>query len=276
MGRDDLLVEVLSRARTRGATAADGYLAEERHFSASVRLGEVETVTHARDQRLSLRVFVGRASAAASTSDLSRESLDRVVDEATSLARVTAEDPCAGLPDPAQLIGALPALDLDDDARTTSTRRPRSGLRATRRRPLWPATRASPIPRGRSTAIAAPATPTRPRTGSPAPMPPRASASAWHRWPARTARCSVTTGTPPRASGHAWRIRRRWGERRRPVPCDAWAPARSRRRRSRSSSIPRTRRASCASSPGRPAVPASIGAPPSSSIAWEPRSPCPA
>ncbi len=116
MAREDLLLGVLERARTRGATAADGYLVEERRFSASVRMGEVETVTHARDQRLSLRVFVGRASAAASTSDLSGESLDRVVDEATTLAGVTAEDPCAGLPEPEQLIGALPTLDLEDDA----------------------------------------------------------------------------------------------------------------------------------------------------------------
>ncbi len=116
MAREDLLLGVLDRARARGATAADGYLVEERHFGASVRLGEVETVTHARDQRLSLRVFVGRASAAASTSDLSRESLERVVDEATALAHVTAEDPYAGLPDPDQLIGALPVLDLEDDA----------------------------------------------------------------------------------------------------------------------------------------------------------------
>jgi PmbA protein len=116
MAREDVLLGVLGRARARGATSADGYLVEERHFSASVRLGEVETVTHARDQRLSLRVFMGRASAAASTSDLSRESLERVVDEATALARVTAEDPCAGLPDPDQLIGILPALDLEDDA----------------------------------------------------------------------------------------------------------------------------------------------------------------
>ncbi|MGH6689714.1 MAG: metalloprotease PmbA, partial [Gammaproteobacteria bacterium] len=51
----DLLVSVLERATTRGATAADGYLVEEREFSAAVRLGEVETVTHSHDQRLSLR-----------------------------------------------------------------------------------------------------------------------------------------------------------------------------------------------------------------------------
>ncbi len=111
-----LLAGVLERATARGATAADGFLVEERRFSASVRLGEVETVTHARDQRLSLRVFVGRASAAASTSDLSPASLERLVDEATGLARVTAEDPHAGLPDPAGLIGAVPELELTDPA----------------------------------------------------------------------------------------------------------------------------------------------------------------
>ena len=110
----DLLLDVLKRAGAKGAREADGYLVEERSFSAVVRLGQVETVTHSQDQRLSLRVFVGRATAAASTSDLSRESLERLIDDATSLARVTAEDPLAGLPDPATLIGTVPDLDLVD------------------------------------------------------------------------------------------------------------------------------------------------------------------
>jgi PmbA protein len=112
--RADLLTDVLSRARARGATEADGFLIEEQHFSASVRLGQVDTVKHSREQRLSLRVFAGKASAAASTSDLSRASLERVVDEATALARVTAEDPHAGLPDPADLIAAVPDLELQE------------------------------------------------------------------------------------------------------------------------------------------------------------------
>jgi PmbA protein len=110
----ELLASVLKRAVERGATAADGFVIEESEGSASVRMGEVETVTHAHDQRLSLRVFAGRASAAASTSDFSRDSLERLVDEATSLAKVTAEDPCAGLPDPEELIGRAPDLDLED------------------------------------------------------------------------------------------------------------------------------------------------------------------
>jgi PmbA protein len=112
----EVLVDVLKRAVARGATAADGFLVEERHFSALVRLGQVDTVTHADDRRLSLRVFVGQASAAASTSDLSRESLERVVDEATALARITSADPHAGLPEPGELIEGLPDLDLADPA----------------------------------------------------------------------------------------------------------------------------------------------------------------
>jgi PmbA protein len=109
-----LLVEALRRATAQGATAADGYVIEERSFSAAVRMGQVDTVTHSHDHRLSLRVFVGRASAAASTSDFSRESVQRVVDEATALARITAEDQFAGLPDPAELVTAPPELDLED------------------------------------------------------------------------------------------------------------------------------------------------------------------
>src|SRR5436853_6415188 len=110
----DLLVSVLKRASQRGATAADGYLVEESRFSASVRMREIENINHSREQRLSLRVFAGRASAAASTSDLSRESLERVVDEATALAKITAEDPHAGLPDPATVIARVPDRDVED------------------------------------------------------------------------------------------------------------------------------------------------------------------
>ena len=112
--KPDLLVDVLKRAVAKGATSADGFLAEDSHFTASVRLGELETVTHARDQRLSLRVFAGLASAAASTSDFSRASLERLVDEATMLAKITAEDSCAGLPDPGELVACVPDLDLED------------------------------------------------------------------------------------------------------------------------------------------------------------------
>jgi PmbA protein len=110
----DLLGDVLRRARERGATAADAFLVEDRAFSAQVRLGRVDTVKHAREQHLSLRVFSGKSAAAASTSDFSRTSVERLVDEAVSLARITAPDELSGLPDPADLARQLPTLDLDD------------------------------------------------------------------------------------------------------------------------------------------------------------------
>jgi PmbA protein len=110
------LLEVLKQATRLGATEADGYLVEERQASALVRLGQVDTVTESRERRLSVRVLVGRSSASASTSDLSRDSLRRLIEEATGLARVTAPDPLSGLPDPATLITEIPDLDLHDPA----------------------------------------------------------------------------------------------------------------------------------------------------------------
>ncbi len=112
----ELLTDMLERAQSRGATAADAFAVKDRSFSAQVRLGRVETVKHAREQHLALRVFVGKSVAAASTSDLSRESVVRLVEEAVSLARVTAPDGLSGLPEAAELCRAVPDLDLHDPA----------------------------------------------------------------------------------------------------------------------------------------------------------------
>lgn len=110
----ELLREVLARAARRGATAADAFVVEEQSFSGQVRLGEVETVKHAREQHVALRVFAGRSVAAASTSDLSRDSVGRLVEEAVSLARVTSPDELAGLPEASELAARVPDLGLDD------------------------------------------------------------------------------------------------------------------------------------------------------------------
>jgi PmbA protein len=112
----ELLTDMLEQARSRGATEADAFVVEEQSFSAQVRLGRVDTVKHAREQRLALRVFVGKAVAAASTSDLSPESVTRLVDEAVSLARITAPDDLSGLPEANDLCRVVPDLDLHDPA----------------------------------------------------------------------------------------------------------------------------------------------------------------
>jgi PmbA protein len=110
----DLLADLLAEATRKGATAADCFAVEDQSFSAQVRLGQVDTVKHAREQHLALRVFVGKSVAACSTSDLSRASASRLVDDAVALARVTSPDEFGGLPDAAELARAVPDLDLSD------------------------------------------------------------------------------------------------------------------------------------------------------------------
>jgi PmbA protein len=110
----DLLADLLKQATRRGATGADAFVVEDQSFSAQVRLGEVDTVKHAREQHMALRVFVGKSVAAASTSDLSAEAMTRLVDEAVSLARVTSPDELAGLPEASELARQVPDLGLRD------------------------------------------------------------------------------------------------------------------------------------------------------------------
>src|SRR5262245_61910773 len=105
---------MIEQATRRGATTADAFVVADRSFSAQVRLGRVDTVKHAREQHVSLRVFVGRSVAAASTSDRWPESVARLVDEAVSLARVTAPDELSGLPEADGLCRGVTDLDLED------------------------------------------------------------------------------------------------------------------------------------------------------------------
>ncbi len=115
---ESTLAAVLDRAARAGAGAADAVMVESSAFAAGVRLGEIEKLTDARERRLGLRVFVGSSSAIAATADLTPAGLDRFAADTVALARVTAADPVAGLPDRAGLATDLPDLDLWDEAAT--------------------------------------------------------------------------------------------------------------------------------------------------------------
>jgi len=110
------LQDVLAAATRAGAGAADAVMVESSAFAAGVRLGEIEKLTDARERRLGLRVFSGASVAIAATADLSSGGLARFAADTVALARVTAADPLAGLPDPAALAADQPDLDLYDPA----------------------------------------------------------------------------------------------------------------------------------------------------------------
>jgi len=103
----DIATDVVARAMKSGATAAEAIAREGSEFSTVVRLGQVETLKEAGSRGLGLRVFLGKRAASTYSSDFTREGVDRLVQGALELAKVTSEDPYAGLPEPAQL-GAVP------------------------------------------------------------------------------------------------------------------------------------------------------------------------
>lgn len=109
LGRD-----ILAMARAQGASQGDVVMVESDSFFVTVRLGEVEKISQAQEKRLGLRLFFGSGSASASTSDISKKSVARLVEDTTRMARATAQDPHSGLPAKGDLAPEIPELDLLD------------------------------------------------------------------------------------------------------------------------------------------------------------------
>ena len=102
---------VLDHAKARGATACEVDVSEGLGQSVSVRRQEVETIEYNRDKGLGVTVYIGQRRGHASSSDFSLPALRASVEAALSIARFTAEDDCAGLPE-AKLL-AKRDMDLD-------------------------------------------------------------------------------------------------------------------------------------------------------------------
>jgi PmbA protein len=102
----------LAHARRLGATDAGAEASEGCGLSVSVRKGELENIERNRDKSLGITVYVGQRRGSASTSDFSPQAIERTVQAAFDIARFTAEDPAAGLPDDADIARKHPDLDL--------------------------------------------------------------------------------------------------------------------------------------------------------------------
>jgi len=115
----ELAATVLERAKRSGASEADVLLAEGDGLSVQVRMSEVDRLSKSREKVLGIRIFFGKRSASASTSDFSQGSLHRLVDDTCSLAKAVVEDPTSGLPDAGQYATSFPDLDLTDTRKLT-------------------------------------------------------------------------------------------------------------------------------------------------------------
>jgi PmbA protein len=102
----------LAEARRSGASQCEADASLQRGLTATVRLGEVDTVEYQRDRGLGLTVYFGKRKGSASTADLSTSAVRATVEKACAIARYTAEDQAAGLADPEDLARDIPDLDL--------------------------------------------------------------------------------------------------------------------------------------------------------------------
>lgn len=103
--------DVLRFAKEKGASDAAVEISEGQGLSVTVRKGQIETIEQNKDKGIGVTVYLGRDRAIrrgnASTSDFSTQSLKDTVEAAYNIARFTAEDECAGLPE-AELLETQP------------------------------------------------------------------------------------------------------------------------------------------------------------------------
>lgn len=131
----------LALAARAGAEQADAVYVEGDSLEARVRGDEIDFVTQAAERTLGIRALVrgpgGLRSATTSTSDLAADAVERLAEETVALARATAEDPAAGLPeagfaDDAPDLGLFAPEDREAqvEARIQAARRAEAAARA--------------------------------------------------------------------------------------------------------------------------------------------------
>lgn len=110
---ENLVDDAIAHAKKLGATNAAAEASEAAGLSVSVRKGVLENVERNRDKSLGVTVYIGSQRGNASTSDFSNQAVQRTVQAAYDIARFTAQDDCAALPDAAHIAQtSTPDLDL--------------------------------------------------------------------------------------------------------------------------------------------------------------------
>ncbi len=96
----EIAADALEHARRLGASAAAVEVSENSGLDVNVRKRRVETIEQTRDKGFGITVYLGQRRGHASSSDFDPKALRETIAAAHAIARFTAEDECAGLPEP--------------------------------------------------------------------------------------------------------------------------------------------------------------------------------
>ncbi len=110
---NSLLSKAVEYARINGADQVEVAASNDKGYSVTARLGEVETVEHHNQRAMGVTVYRGKAKGSASTNIVTQEAINRTIDSALEIAKFTAEDECSGLADAELMACDYPQLDLD-------------------------------------------------------------------------------------------------------------------------------------------------------------------
>ena len=112
----DIALSAVKLARELGATDAECTISQSEEFSTSVRMREIETIKEAASRGAGIRVLAGKCVGSSYSSDLSPEGIETMVRAAVELAKISTEDPHAGLPEVEELGQLQGDLELFDPA----------------------------------------------------------------------------------------------------------------------------------------------------------------
>lgn len=110
--------QLIDLAKKAGADAADAVVVRSRSQSVSVRLGKLEGTESSESDDFSLRVFIGKRVASVSANP--GFDLSALAERAVAMAKVSPEDPFAGLADADKLATSYPDLELLDTTKVSS------------------------------------------------------------------------------------------------------------------------------------------------------------
>ena len=116
----EIVALAIDTAKRRGASASEAALSRTAGLAVNVRLGEVETIEHTRDDSLGVTVYFGRRKGSASSTDFTASAVRETVEAACRIARYTAQDEFAGLADADRMAVDPPDLDLFHPWRITT------------------------------------------------------------------------------------------------------------------------------------------------------------
>jgi PmbA protein len=110
----DLAQDLVNFGKSRGADEIEVSILDGHEFSVDVRFGEIENLVEAGSRALGLRVIKDKKTAFASSSDLSRETLEHLVKNSIKRAALANPDEFSGLPLLSSEQKEIPSLNLFD------------------------------------------------------------------------------------------------------------------------------------------------------------------